>query len=118
MARITQNFSDSNNGWDVTVYWDAEYGDTSANVYIQINQNSFGRTFGFALASNTANKYNSGASLNVGTQYYLYVYKNGTYNQKGGTLLLLLLFPLILFRIMLMVVLVHPLNRLRPIIKL
>ena len=27
------NYSDSNNGWDVTIYWECEYGDTSAYMY-------------------------------------------------------------------------------------
>lgn len=84
MARITQNFSDSNNGWDVTIAWDCEYGDTSTPVYIEINQNSYNRTFQLVSKSNTNNRYNSGATLSVGSEYLLYVYKSGSYSQQKG----------------------------------
>lgn len=82
MAEV--HYSDSNNGWDVTITWDCEYGDTSTPVYIEINQNSYNRTFQLVSKSNTSNRYNSGATLSVGSEYLLYVYKNGSYSQQKG----------------------------------
>lgn len=82
MAEV--HYSDSNNGWDVTITWDCEYGDTSTPVYIEINQNSYNRTFQLVSKSNTSNRYNSGATLSVGSEYLLYVYKSGSYSQQKG----------------------------------
>ena len=82
MAEV--HYSDSNNGWDVTITWDCEYGATSTPVYIEINQNSYNRTFQLVSKSNTSNRYNSGATLSVGSEYLLYVYKSGSYSQQKG----------------------------------
>lgn len=84
MATLSQNYSNSANGWDVTIYWECDYGDTSAYVYWTVNQNSYGRTFQIVERSNTSNRYNSGCTLSVGKEYYLYVYKSGAYSQQAG----------------------------------
>lgn len=84
MARFQQNFSDSNNGWDVTVYWECEYGDTTAYMWWEVNQNSYGRTFAVVESGNSSNKINSGTYLTVGKAYYLQVFKNGAYSQQDG----------------------------------
>ena len=84
MAYYEENLSNSNNGWDVTIYWEAEYGDTSVRVYWTINKNSYGRTFNLVERYATSNRYNSGAYLTVGKEYWFYVYKNGSYSQQAG----------------------------------
>lgn len=84
MATQSVNFSDYANGWDVTIYWECEYGDTSAYMWWEVNQNSYGRTFQVVQRYSTGNRYNSGSTLSVGNQYYLYVYKNGSYSQQDG----------------------------------
>ena len=84
MAYYEEYLSDSNNGWDVTIYWSASYGDTSAQVSWTINKNSYGRTFQLVERYATSNRYNSGSYLTVGTEYWFYVYKNGSYSQQAG----------------------------------
>ena len=84
MAYYEEYLSDSNNGWDVTIYWNAAYGDTSAYVSWTINKNSYGRTFQLVERYATSNRYNSGSYLTVGTEYWFYVYKNGSYSQQAG----------------------------------
>ena len=84
MAYYEEYLSDSNNGWDVTIYWNAAYGDTSAQVSWTINKNSYGRTFQLVERYATSNRYNSGSYLTVGTEYWFYVYKNGSYSQQAG----------------------------------
>lgn len=78
------NYSNSANGWDVDINWDCDWDDSEAYMTIQINQNSYGRTFQVVQRSNTGNRYNSGSYLSVGTEYLLYVYKNGAYSQQAG----------------------------------
>ena len=39
------NYSSSANGWDVTIYWECEYGDTNAYMYWVVNRNSYSRVF-------------------------------------------------------------------------
>lgn len=84
MATYSQNYSDSSNGWDVTIYWECEYGDSTAYMYWEVNQNSYSRTFQVVKADNTSNRYNSGSYVPVGINYYLYVYKSGSYSQQAG----------------------------------
>lgn len=84
MATFSQNYSNSANGWDVTIYWECSFGDSSAYMWWEVNQNSYGRTFQVVQKSNTSNRYNSGSTLSVGTEYYLYVYKSGAYSQQAG----------------------------------
>lgn len=78
------NYSNSANGWDVDINWDCDWDDSEAYMTIQINQNSYGRTFQVVQRSNTGNRYDSGSYLNVGTEYLLYVYKNGSHSQQAG----------------------------------
>ena len=78
------NYSNSANGWDVDIDWECDWDDSEAYMTIQINQNSYGRTFQVVQRSNTGNRYNSGSYLSVGTEYLLYVYKNGAYSQQAG----------------------------------
>lgn len=84
MATLQQNYSNSSNGWDVTIYWQCDYDDTSAYMWWEVNQNTYGRTFQIVERSNTNNRYNSGSTLSVGKEYYLYVYKSGAYSQQAG----------------------------------
>lgn len=84
MATLSKNFSNSANGWDVTIYWSCEYGASSAYMWWEVNQNSYGRTFQVVERGNTGNRYNSGSTLTVGKEYLLYVYKNGAYSQQAG----------------------------------
>ncbi len=78
------NYSNSANGWDVTINWSCDWDDSEAYMTIQINQNSYGRTFQVVQRSNTGNRYDSGSYLSVGTEYLLYVYKNSAYSQQAG----------------------------------
>ena len=75
MAIQHVNYSDSNNGWDVTIYWECEYGDSTAYMWWDVNENSYGRTFQVVERKNTGNRYNSGSTLKVGSEYYLYIYR-------------------------------------------
>lgn len=77
------NYSDSANGWDVTIYWECEYGDTSAYMYWEVNKNSYNRTFQVVSQSNTSNRYDNNSNVPFG-KYLLYVYKSGSYSQKKG----------------------------------
>ena len=74
------NYSDPNNGWNVTIYWECGYDDTTAYMYWKENSNSYGRTFQVVSQSNTSNRYNSGSTVPFGN-YLLYVYRNGSYSQ-------------------------------------
>ena len=78
------NYSSPANGWDVTIRWDCSWNDSSARLTIQINQNNYGRTFQVVQRYNTSARYNSGDYLSVGTEYLLYVYRNGSYSQQDG----------------------------------
>lgn len=78
------NYSSPANGWDVTIRWDCSWNDSSAQLTIQINQNNYGRTFQVVQRYNTSARYNSGDYLSVGTEYLLYVYRNGAYSQQDG----------------------------------
>ena len=77
------NYSNSANGWDVTIYWECEYGDTTAYMYWVVNQNSYSRTFQIVSRSNTSVRYDNYSDVPFG-EYFLYVYKNGSYSQKAG----------------------------------
>ena len=81
------NYSDPNNGWDVTIYWECGYDDTTAYMYWKENSNSYGRAFQVVSQSNTSNRYNSGSTVPFGN-YLLYVYKNGSYSQQSGPFLI------------------------------
>lgn len=87
MARKSVNYSNSANGWDVTIYWDSEYGDSEVYMTWSINKNSYGRTFGVVYGDETGSSpypYQSGSWLAANEEYYLYVYKNGYYSQHAG----------------------------------
>ena len=77
------NYSNSANGWDVTIYWECEYGDTSAYMYWEVNENSYGRTFQVVSQSDTSNRYDNYSYVPFG-EYYLYVYRYGSYSQQEG----------------------------------
>lgn len=77
------NYSSSANGWDVTIYWECEYGDTNAYMYWVVNRNSYGRVFQVVSKSNTSNRYNNYSNVPFG-DYLLYVYRNGSYSQQEG----------------------------------
>lgn len=81
------NYSDPNNGWDVTIYWECGYDDTTAYMTFTVNSNSYGRTFQVVSQSNTSNRYSSGSTVPFGN-YLLYVYKNGSYSQQSGPFLI------------------------------
>lgn len=81
------NYSDSNNGWNVTIYWECGYDDTTAYMTFTVNSNSYNRTFQVVSQSNTSNRYNSGSTVPFGN-YLLYVYKNGSYSQQAGPFLI------------------------------
>lgn len=84
MATQSVNYSNSANGWDVTIYWECEYGDSTAYMWWEVNENSYSRTFNVVERYATDNRYNSGSYLTVGSEYYLYIYKNGSYSQQAG----------------------------------
>lgn len=78
------HYSDSGNGWDVTIYWEYEYGDSTAYMWWEVAENRYGRTFNVVDANNTSTRYNSGTNLAANKQYYFYVYKSGNYSQSKG----------------------------------
>ena len=88
LTEVCQKYMKENeelkNELDVDINWDCDWDDSEAYMTIQINQNSYGRTFQVVQRSNTGNRYNSGSYLSVGTEYLLYVYKNGSYSQQAG----------------------------------
>lgn len=84
MPTQSKNFSSSGNKWDVTIYWDCDYDASTAYVYWEINQNDYGRTFQIVLRSNTSIRYDNHVNLSVGTEYFLYVYKNSAYSEQAG----------------------------------
>lgn len=84
MAEQSVNYSNSANGWDVTIYWECDYDDTTADVWWKVNANSYGRTFQIVSRSNTSDRYDNYCTLSVGSEYYLYVYRNGSYSQQEG----------------------------------
>lgn len=77
------NYSNSANGWDVTIYWECEYGDTTAYMYWEVNENSYGRTFQVVSKSDTSDRYDNYSDVPFG-EYFLYVYRNGSYSQQEG----------------------------------
>ena len=84
-----QNYSDSANGWDVTIYWECEDDDAeTAYVYWKVNSNAYGRTFAIVVSGNSSNKLNSGIELDIGTKCYFQVFKNGVYSQQKGPLII------------------------------
>lgn len=84
MPTQSVNYNNSANGWDVTIYWECDYDASSAYMWWEVNQNSYGRTFQLVERNNTGNRYNSGATVSTGIEYYLYVYKSGSYSQQAG----------------------------------
>ena len=70
MPTQSQNFSNSANGWDITVYWDCDYEDDTAYVYWEVNQNSYSRTFNLVDTANTSTRYNNRTNISVGTSLY------------------------------------------------
>jgi len=84
MANMSARYSDSGNGWDVTINWSCSPGASSAYMTWTVNSNSYERTFQVVLRSNTSQRYNSGSNLSVGSEYLLYVYRNGSYHQQAG----------------------------------
>lgn len=84
MATMSVNYSDSGNQWDVTIYWECEYGDTTAYAWYEVNLDGYGnKLFDIVERYNTSNRFQSG-TVNVGGEYYLYIYRNGSYlTQKG-----------------------------------
>ena len=79
------NYSDSANGWNVTIFWECEdYDSETAYVWWEVNQNSYGRTFAIVVSGNSNNKLNSGIDLDIGTKCYFQVFKNGVYSQQKG----------------------------------
>lgn len=84
MARFEVNYSSSANGWDVTIYWDAEFDDSYADVYWKVNQNSYSRTFAIVVAGNSSNKLTSGSTIAIGTECYFQVFRYGSYSQQEG----------------------------------
>lgn len=84
MAEFNVNYSNSANGWNVTIYWECEYGDTTADAWWVVNQNSYSRTFQIVSRADTSDRYDNYCTLSVGSEYYLYVYRNGSYSQQAG----------------------------------
>ena len=84
MPDSSQHYSDSANGWDVTIYWSFEYGDSSAYMWWEVNRNDYGRTFQLVLRSNTSTRYDSGRTIPANVEYYLYVYRSGAFSQQKG----------------------------------
>lgn len=84
---ITQhvNYSNSANGWDVTIYWECDdYDADYAYVWWEVNSNSYGRTFELVERANTSSRHGSGVTLSTGIELFLYVYKSGSYSQQAG----------------------------------
>ena len=84
MAQFEVTYSDSGNGWEVTVYWECEYGDTTAYMWWEENRNIYGRTFAVVEKGNSSNKINSGEYLTVGVQYYLQCFRDGSWHSDWG----------------------------------
>ena len=69
-------------GFDLTVYWEAPYGSTSAYMYWEVHNQAWNnRTFNLYNRS-TKVRYNSGTTIPFG-EYCLYVYKDGTYKTQS-----------------------------------
>lgn len=83
MATFSQNYSDSSNGWDVTIFWECDFQSTSAYMWWEVNRNAYGRTFQL-YEKGSGNRYDSGSNITIGNEYYLYVYRNGSYSQQKG----------------------------------
>lgn len=83
MAQFSVNYSNSANLWDVTIYWECDFDDSTAYAWMEINQNGYGRTFAIVERGNTSNRFTSG-TVTVGSEYYLYVFKSGSYSQQAG----------------------------------
>ena len=83
MATFSQNYSDSANGWDVTIYWECDFQSTSAYMWWEVNRNSYGRTFQL-VERGSGTRFNSGSNITVNNEYYLYIYRNGSYSQQKG----------------------------------
>lgn len=73
----------TSDGFDLTVYWDAPYGSTTAYMWWEVHTNTYGRTFDLALGPGYSTRYNSGTTIPLGT-YRLYVYRNGSYRTDSG----------------------------------
>jgi hypothetical protein len=72
---------ETSDGFDLTVYWDAPYGSTTAYMTWEVHSNVYGRTFNLYNRS-TGTRYNSGSNIPLG-EYCLYVYRNGSYRTQS-----------------------------------
>jgi len=72
---------ETSDGFDLTVYWDAPYGSTTAYMTWEVHSNIYGRTFNLYNRS-TGTRYNSGSTIPLG-EYCLYVYRNGAYRTQS-----------------------------------
>lgn len=85
MARQHVTVSNSGNKWNVTIYWECEYGDATAEAWWVVNENGYGRTFQIVTWPGAATRYDNYCTLNVGSTYALYVYRNGAYSQVSDS---------------------------------
>ena len=78
-ARLT----DSGNLVDVEVYWDADSGDSTTQIYWTVHQNGYSRTF-CVKAKGGGSQINQGGTVSVGGSYYLQCFKNGSWYKDLG----------------------------------
>ena len=78
-ARLT----DSGNKVDVEVYWEADSGDSTTQIYWTIHENGYGRTF-CVKAKGGGSQINQGGTVSVGGSYYLQCFKNGNWYKDLG----------------------------------
>lgn len=78
-ARLT----DSGNKVDVEVYWEADSGDSTTQIYWTIHENGYGRTF-CVKAKGGGSQIDQGGTVSVGGSYYLQCFKNGNWYKDLG----------------------------------
>lgn len=78
-ARLT----DSGNLVDVEVYWDADSGDSTTQIYWTIHENEYGRTF-CVKAKGGGSQINQGGTVSVGGSYYLQCFREGRWYKDLG----------------------------------
>ena len=82
--QYSSSFSDSGNGWSATVYWTIDYDETIAYMWWEVHENAYGRTFAVVKQGDGSNKITSGSNISAGYNYYLQVFRNGSYHSQFG----------------------------------
>lgn len=85
MASFSQSYSHDGNGVAATVSWSCSPGATSAYVTLTMTRNDYGnRSLEIVSRSDTTKRYGTAGTLSVGSEYWIYIYRAGTYNNQMG----------------------------------